>query len=75
MSGPNELIESAEAPSAAVTKELNESVNTMLEPYGGRERTLWLFILSTKYYKELSGENKYDLSDYQIAAEMVAEND
>jgi len=75
MSGPNELMESTEAPTVAVTKDLNESINNTLEPYGGRERTLWLFILATKYYEQLSGEDRYDISDYQIAAEMAVKND
>jgi hypothetical protein len=71
MSGPNKLIEQVEHPPKDVTEELNEAINDMLEPYGGRQRTLWLFLLATKYYVELSGEDTFELKDYQIAAEMV----
>lgn len=71
MSGPNELLETVESPPEDVTMELNRQINETLEPYSGRQRTLWLFVLATKYYVELRGEDEYDLSDYQMAAEMV----
>ena len=75
MSGPNELLEQVNHPPIDETKEMNETINEMLEPYEGRQRTLFLFLLATKYYVELSGEDTYELADYQIAAEMVMQNE
>lgn len=60
-----------EEPDPEDTLKLNECINNILKPYGGRTRTLCLFVLATKYYTELKNETEFDLIDYQIAAERI----
>jgi len=72
MSGPNELLECVTSADKETAKRLNIFINSELEEYDKRTKTLWLFMLATEYYKSIDAA-EFEMNDYQLAADMVIE--
>jgi len=65
------LLEQADDPDPETAEAVSKLIGEELEHLNNEGKILFLFVLGTKYYAKSPENHRYDLTDYQIAAERV----